>query len=105
MFLYPDGEFDPEDPSKGLFEGPILVRVGPAFEHAQPSLTSRLQAFKAIFISPTSTDALGDEPQDSGSSKKHSRGDRRTRSNIANLIGMNIVQPRAIAYVACQVRG
>ena len=102
-FLYPNGKFDPEDPSRGLFEAPILVRVGPAFKHVQPSLTSHLQAFKAIFISPTSTEDLENEFQDSRPSKKCSRDDRRTWANIASLIGMKTVQPRTIAYVACQV--
>ena len=61
------------------------------------------QAFKAIFISPTSTDNLGNEPQESSASRKCRCGDRQTHANIANLIGMQIVEPHAIAYVACQV--
>ena len=32
-FLYANGQFDPEDPAKGLFKGAWLVRVGLALEH------------------------------------------------------------------------
>ena len=101
-FLYPDGQFDAENLSLGLFKGPMLVRVGPSLEHVKPSLTLP-QAFKAIFISPTSTEALESGVQNSGPSRKCGRSERRTCPNIANLIGMKIVQPHAIAYAACQV--
>ncbi|KAH0834940.1 hypothetical protein J3R83DRAFT_10633, partial [Lanmaoa asiatica] len=86
-FLYDDGQFDPEDPAKGLFKGAWLVR-----------------AFRAIFISPSSTDDLGNDPQELRPSRKHHCGDRRMCANIANLIGMQTVELRAIAYVACQLR-
>ena len=61
------------------------------------------QAFKAIFISPTSADILENENPGPSSGRKHCRGDRRTWTNVAKLIGMQMVQPHMIAYVACQV--
>ena len=66
---------------------------------------SLFQAFKAIFISPTSTDVVENESLATSSGTKHRRGDRRTRTGVAKVIGMQTVQPRAIAYVACQVSG
>ena len=35
---------------------------------------------------------------------KWRRGERRTRTHVAGLLGMKKVAPRAIAYVAVQVR-
>ena len=61
------------------------------------------QAFKAIFISPTSADVLENENPGPSSGRKCCWGDRQTRTNMAKLIGMQMVQPCTIAYVACQV--
>ncbi|KAH0832281.1 hypothetical protein J3R83DRAFT_13275 [Lanmaoa asiatica] len=70
-FLYDNGQFNPKDPAKGLFKDAWLVR-----------------AFRAIFISPSSTDDLGNDPQELRPSRKCRRGDRWTRANIANLIAL-----------------
>ncbi|KAI9570979.1 hypothetical protein HD554DRAFT_2241052 [Boletus coccyginus] len=86
-FLYAGYHFDPQEPSKGLFKGEILVK-----------------AFKAIFTSPTSADDIDNEEVVANSSRKRRRGERRTRPHVAALIGMKTVQPQAIAYVACQLR-
>ncbi|KIK21883.1 hypothetical protein PISMIDRAFT_103324, partial [Pisolithus microcarpus 441] len=96
-FLYKDEIYDPKDPVKGLFKNKLLV-----------------QAFKHIFTSPSSADVdsvaddTDDEIQASTSELplKHRKGptDKRTRSNVASLIGMKSVAPRAIAYTAVQLR-
>ncbi|KAG2046346.1 hypothetical protein BDR06DRAFT_1014796 [Suillus hirtellus] len=72
-FLYRDGEYDMDDPTKGLFKGSFLIRT-----------------FKHIFTSPSSA---ADATQ----------GERRTWSDVATLLGMRSVQPRAIAYSAVQL--
>lgn len=83
-FLYQNGEFDPDNPTDGLFKGKLLVK-----------------AFKQIFTSPTSALKMDDKPP----SRKHQRRDERsTRTHVASLIGMKSVCPRAIAYVAVQLR-
>lgn len=77
------------------------------------------QAFKQIFTSPSSVspDEFGSDDEDdsdideSESPCKRQRlmdaanGRGRTRSHVAALLGMKAVQPRAIAYIAVQVRG
>jgi hypothetical protein len=65
-----------------------------------------LQAFKLIFTSPTSAQEVSasDNAQCGGQGTNHqSPSDKATRSNVASLIGMRTVKPRAIAYVAVQV--
>ena len=80
------------------------------------------QAFKHIFTSPSSVspDEFGsddeEESNDSDVDESESpckrqklmdatNGHGRTRSHVAELLGMKAVQPRAIAYIAVQVRG
>ena len=43
---------------------------------------------------------MGDSP----AAKRAKRSSNATRSNVASLIGLTMVTPRAIAYVAVQVR-
>ncbi|KAI5988497.1 hypothetical protein EDC04DRAFT_2873243 [Pisolithus marmoratus] len=83
-FLYENENFDPNNPTDGLFKGKLLVK-----------------AFKQIFTSPTSVLKMDDEP----SPRKRRRHDeRRTRSHVASLLGMKSVCPRAVAYAAVQLR-
>ncbi|KAF8131920.1 hypothetical protein EV363DRAFT_1449624 [Boletus edulis] len=77
-FLYEDYTYDPTNPSKGLFKGSM--------------------SFKVIFTSPSSVDEDHDTPE------KRRRAERSTRRNVAQLLKMNKVQPRAIAYVAVQLQ-
>ncbi|KAG1854864.1 hypothetical protein F4604DRAFT_1685870 [Suillus subluteus] len=82
-FLYEDGGYDPQNPTKGLLKGKLLVK-----------------AFKRVFTSPSSTD---EQPIDSArSAHNRNSGERRTRRDIATLLDMRSVQPRAIAYVSVQ---
>ncbi|KAF8437720.1 hypothetical protein L210DRAFT_3546765 [Boletus edulis BED1] len=85
-FLYAKGRGDPESPSEGLFKGELLVR-----------------AFRCIFTSPGSSrreieNDAAIEPQGPPSKRQ------RTRCDVAGLLKMRSVQPRAIAYIAVQVR-
>ena len=61
------------------------------------------QAFKAIFVSPSAAEALENESAEGTSSARRHRGERRTQAHVAKLIGIKSVEPRAIAYAACQV--
>ncbi|KAI6015757.1 hypothetical protein BKA83DRAFT_4498437 [Pisolithus microcarpus] len=110
-FLYKDKIYDPKDPVKGFFKNKLLVQVG----HSLP-LEVRLrllQAFKHIFTSPSSADvdsvadSTDDEIQVSTSELplKCQKGptNKRARSNVASLIGMKSIAPRAIAYTVVQV--
>ena len=65
------------------------------------------QAFKFLFTSPTSALDIGDEndirDETSGPRKRSRRRKAPTRGNVANLLGMQSVTGRSIAYVAVQV--
>jgi hypothetical protein len=74
-----------------------------------PFLLITLQAFKAIFTSPSSArEAKGDG--DGADILENNRRARRrsdqtkVKTCIALIINMKKVTPRAIAYIACQVR-
>ncbi|KAF8427561.1 hypothetical protein L210DRAFT_961538 [Boletus edulis BED1] len=84
-FLYKDGRYDPANPAEGLFQGILLVK-----------------AVKLTFTSPSSVDEE-DRVVPPGQGKR-CRGERRTRTHIAGLLGMKKVAPRAITYVAVQLR-
>ncbi|KAG1737719.1 hypothetical protein EDD22DRAFT_959633 [Suillus occidentalis] len=87
-YLYRDGHYDTKNPTKGLFKGELLVK-----------------AVKHIFTSPTSAEnpsaslSLCDFPK-----RRRTTGERRTRCDVAGLLGMKSIQPRAIAYTAVQLR-
>lgn len=61
------------------------------------------QVFRCIFTSPSS--AYREEEQGATQRPvKAARGNPRPRNNVAELLRMRAVQPRAIAYIAAQVR-
>lgn len=68
------------------------------------------QGFRFLFTSPTSAEDINSEndiEENGGSqSQKRAKQNRKapTRGNVASLLGMRSVTPRAIAYVAVQVR-
>jgi len=65
-----------------------------------------LQAFRYIFTSPSSAEFTADDLNSEfllGQPKRHRRRERRTRANVASLLGMKTVAPHAIAYIAVQV--
>ena len=58
---------------------------------------------KLIFTSPSSVDEVVDPVTTSNGQLKRRRGERRTRTHVAGILGMKKIAPRAIAYVAVQV--
>ncbi|KIK76228.1 hypothetical protein PAXRUDRAFT_170574, partial [Paxillus rubicundulus Ve08.2h10] len=89
-FLYENERYDSESPTKGLFKNKLLV-----------------QAFRHVFTSPTSALKMDNEDEDTDAGQLRKRGkydERRTRSHVAALLGMKSVSPRAIAYIAVQLR-
>ena len=104
-FLYPEGQYDPTDPSKGLFGGEPLVRVcifaNPPY--SLPTLIIPFQAFQCIFTLPSSSDhewQLKSNLQPLPSTRRPPK----LKGCVAELIRMTTIQPRAIAYAAVQVR-
>lgn len=107
-FLYPKGRGNPKDPSDGLFKGELLVRVCFSYFNLSWSLYSvYFQAFCCVFTSPASARReiyIEDDPtielQEAHRKRQRSQ---RTRCDVADLLKMRSVQPRAIAYIAVLV--
>ncbi|KAG1733769.1 hypothetical protein EDD22DRAFT_960178 [Suillus occidentalis] len=91
-FVYEKYTANPDDLEDGLFKGKIL-----------------LQAFKAVFTSPSSAkDVEGDgDGADVIISNRRARKSFNTikvKKHVAQIIKMEKVTPRSIAYIVCQVR-
>ncbi|KAG1794824.1 uncharacterized protein HD556DRAFT_1236392 [Suillus plorans] len=96
-FLYKDGQYDAINPTKGFLKGELL-----------------LKAVKHIFTSPTSAEEDPETSQPDTSTKTPSQvhlpkrqrtaGERRTQCDVAGLLQMKSMQPRALAYAAVQLR-
>ncbi|KAI6140546.1 hypothetical protein BKA82DRAFT_3939797, partial [Pisolithus tinctorius] len=85
-FLYRNGEYDSKNLTNGLFCGELLIR-----------------AFRCIFTSPSLANVQV------GSAERPSESQRNARTNwthcdVSGLLRMRSVQPRAMAYVAVQLR-
>ncbi|KIM60062.1 hypothetical protein SCLCIDRAFT_125019, partial [Scleroderma citrinum Foug A] len=87
-YLYPSGQYDARNPSKGLFKGELLIR-----------------AFHCIFTSPSSAELGTDDNETAGPHKKARKTtSNKTHCDVAGLLKMRSVDPHSIAYVACQLR-
>lgn len=67
-----------------------------------------LQAFKAIFMSPSSAKEVDGDGDGADILESHRRAGRKSdqtkvKSCVASIIGMSKVTPRSIAYIVCQV--
>ena len=89
MFVYEGEIYHDDDLWKGLFRGRLLINVSfiPKISLARFYHLFPRQAFKHIFISPSSVDSDG----------------RATRSGNAALHSMKHVTIASIAYIATQV--
>ncbi|KIM55821.1 hypothetical protein SCLCIDRAFT_133886, partial [Scleroderma citrinum Foug A] len=88
-FLYENGRYNPNCPSNGLFNSMLLVR-----------------AFNHIFTSPTSALKMnvGNDETRLPLKKRQKYDEWQTCCHVASLVGMKSVCPRAIAYIAVQLR-
>ncbi|KAG1719233.1 hypothetical protein EDB19DRAFT_1919191 [Suillus lakei] len=92
-FLYEKYTADQDNLEEGLFKSSLLV-----------------QAFKAIFTSPSSAKEVADEGNGANiiannqCVNKDLYSHKRVKMHIAQIIKMNKVTPHSIAYVACQLR-
>ncbi|KAG1767495.1 hypothetical protein EV702DRAFT_1254506 [Suillus placidus] len=92
-FLYKKYSADQDNLEKGLFKSTLL-----------------LQAFKAIFTSPSSTkDVTGEGDganviENNRRAKKDFNSGKRVKTHVAQIIKMRKVTPRSIAYVSCQLQ-
>ncbi|KAG0708111.1 hypothetical protein DFH29DRAFT_795479, partial [Suillus ampliporus] len=91
-FLYHKYTADQDNLEEGLFKSTLL-----------------LQAFKAIFTSPSSArDVAGDGDaaniiEINRCTKKNFHSSKKVKTHVAQIIKMHTVMPRSIAYVSCQL--
>ncbi|KAG2743757.1 hypothetical protein P692DRAFT_20746536, partial [Suillus brevipes Sb2] len=91
-FVYEKYTAKPDDLEEGLFKGKIL-----------------LQAYKAVFTSPSSAkdvegDGDGADVIHNNRRAKRSFNTVKVKKHVAQIIKMDKVTPRSIAYIICQVR-
>ncbi|KAG2131635.1 hypothetical protein DEU56DRAFT_711745, partial [Suillus clintonianus] len=91
-FTYEKYAADLDDLEKGLFKSTLL-----------------LQAFKAIFTSPSSArEVAGDGDAanviEANRRAKQDHPGKKVKTHVAQIIKMHTVTPRSIAYVSCQLR-
>ncbi|KAG2338733.1 hypothetical protein BDR05DRAFT_892959, partial [Suillus weaverae] len=92
-FLYEKYTADQDNLEEGLFKSTILV-----------------QAFKAIFTSPSSAKDVRDDRNgaDVIANNRHAKRDlffsKKVKMHVAQIINMHTVTPCSIAYVACQLQ-
>ncbi|KAG1727199.1 hypothetical protein EDD22DRAFT_961293 [Suillus occidentalis] len=92
LFLYENYSFDNTNLEKGLFQSKILI-----------------QAFKAIFTSPSSAkeadgDGNGADILETNRRARRALNQAKVKTCVASIINMRKVTSRSIAYVVCQVR-
>ncbi|KIK35003.1 hypothetical protein CY34DRAFT_96918 [Suillus luteus UH-Slu-Lm8-n1] len=91
LFLYKNYSFNANDLERGLFKSKILV-----------------QAFKAIFTSPSSAreadgDGDGADILENNRRARQALNPVKVKMCVASIINMRKVTPRSIAYIVCQV--
>ncbi|KAG2125119.1 hypothetical protein DEU56DRAFT_916722 [Suillus clintonianus] len=91
-FLYEKYNANPDDLEEGLFKGKILV-----------------QGYKAVFTSPSSAkdidgDGDGADVVRNNARMKNTLLGSKVKKHVAQIIKLDKVTPRSIAYIACQVR-
>ncbi|KAG1820656.1 hypothetical protein EV424DRAFT_1539481 [Suillus variegatus] len=91
-FLYEKYSANSDDLEDGLFKGKIL-----------------LQGYKAVFTSPSSAkdiegDGDGADIVENNRRAKKALSGVKVKKHVAQIIKMDRVTPRSIAYIACQVR-
>jgi hypothetical protein len=107
-FLYAGYTADQNNLEEGLFKSTLLVQVRYISIASQRS--HFLQAFKAIFTSPSSAkEVTGDGDganifENNRRAKKDFSG-KKVKTHVAQIIKMQKVSARSIAYVSCQVSG
>ncbi|KAH7869106.1 uncharacterized protein C8R40DRAFT_1060292 [Lentinula edodes] len=85
--FYKDEEFDPDDLDKGFLQSYLLVQV-----------------YRLMFTSPSSTKDQPEDVENLPASKKKKTTATNCRGNVTQIIHMNDVKPRSIAYAAIHVR-
>jgi hypothetical protein len=110
LFVYENYQVNSDDLEEGFLKSRLLVLVsGSVTVIVILFLLIAPQAFKAVFTSPSSareTDGDGDGADIIENNRRARRRSDQTKVKtcVASIINMRKVTPRAIAYIACQVR-
>ncbi|KAG2154504.1 uncharacterized protein EDB93DRAFT_1053083, partial [Suillus bovinus] len=91
-FLYENYTANAQNLEEGLFKGKILV-----------------QAYKAVFTSPSSVKDVNGDGDGADISANNRRAHKsfhetKVKKHVAHIIKMKKVMPRSIVYIVCQVR-
>ncbi|KAG2755368.1 hypothetical protein P692DRAFT_20717610 [Suillus brevipes Sb2] len=92
-FMYHKYTADPDNLEEGLFKSSLLI-----------------QAFKAIFTSPSSAKEVANEGDGANiiANNRHANrqlfSGKKVKTHVVQIINMHDVTPRSIAYVSCQLR-
>jgi hypothetical protein len=106
-FLYEKYTANVDNLEAGLFKGQILVQVrdtkSPGYD-----LTMCCQGYKAVFTSPSSAKDIEGDGDGADVIFNNRRARRagwglKVKKHVAQIIKMEKVTPRSIAYIACQV--
>lgn len=110
LFVYENYRVNSGDLEEGFLKSRLLVLVsGLVMVVVIMFLLIALQAFKAVFTSPSSareTDGDGDAADIIENNRRaRCKSDQtKVKMCVASIINMKKVTPRAIAYIVCQVR-
>jgi hypothetical protein len=108
-FVYEKYTANADNLEEGLFKGKILLQVRcTRVTVARKQSHCCLQGYKAIFTSPSSAkdvegDGDGADVIANNRRTKQSSCGVKVKKHVAQIIKMDKVTPRSIAYVACQV--
>lgn len=106
-FLYEKYTANVDNLEAGLFKGQILVQVSDT-ESPGHDLTTCCQGYKAVFTSPSSAkdiegDGDGADVIENNRRARKAGWGLKVKKHVAQIIKMDRVMPRSIAYIACQV--
>lgn len=107
-FVYEKYTAKPDDLEEGLFKGKILLQVCVRSSSSPELISQVFQAYKAVFTSPSSAkdvegDGDGADVIHNNRRAKRSFNTVKVKKHVAQIIKMDKVTPRSIAYIICQV--
>jgi hypothetical protein len=109
--MYEDYKVNADNLEEGFLKSKLLVLVSRCDDFGGGdvlSLIAALQAFKAIFTSPSSAKEVDGDGDGADILENNRRARRKSEQGkvktcVASIINMRKVTPRAIAYIVCQV--
>jgi hypothetical protein len=107
--MYENYKVNRDNLEEGFLKSKLLVLVShDGFSRDIISLIGVIQAFKAIFTSPSSAkevegDGDGADILENNRRARRKSDQAKVKTCVASIINMRKVTPRSIAYIVCQV--